>query len=127
MAGPQRPACGLVSTADIEASLAGAKVAAGRESVDDARSVCFYPLAATGEQGVIITSTTSPGAGAAFAKVRDNLGPAAQPLDAGDQAFVAGAQAAVLKGTTLVAVLVTARPSPAGAAATVAQAAAAHL
>jgi hypothetical protein len=95
--------------------------------VDDSRSVCSYTLAAAADQGVIITTTTSAGAAAAFATVRDNLGAAAQPLDAGDKAFAAGAQAAVLTGATLVAVLVTARQVPAGAAAKVAQAAAAHL
>jgi hypothetical protein len=124
--GSQRPACGLVTQAEIEAAV-GVKVNAGRESVDEFRSVCSFVVVGATDPGVILTSTTSPSSAAGFARVRDNLGDAAQPIDLGDKAFAAEPQAAVLKGSTLVAVLVTVRPAPAGAATKVAEAAAAHL
>jgi hypothetical protein len=129
VSGTQKPACGLITQAEIEAAI-GAKVGAGHETVDATHSVCSFSLAASADQSVILISTTSSGSAAAFASARGQLGSAAQPLNVGDQAFVAGAQAAVLRGTTLVAVLVIVRQptaGPAAAATKVAQAVAARL
>ena len=124
---PQRPACGLISQAEVEAAI-GARVGPGRQQNDEGRSVCSFPLAASADQSVAVMSTSSSGVPAAFEAARKNM--AGQPLNAGDQAFVAGGQALVRKGSTMVAVLVFLRQEPAqlaSAATKLAQSVATHL
>ena len=101
---PQRPACGLVTQADVEAAI-GARVSPGRQQNEEGRSVCSFALAASSDQTVALISTSSSGVPAAFDAARQTVA-GAQPLTAGDQAFVAGGQAVVRKGTTMVAVFV---------------------
>ena len=101
---PQRPACALVTQAEVEAAI-GARVSAGHEQNEEGRSVCSFSLAASTDQSVAVMSTSSSGVPAAFEAASRNAS-GAQPLNAGDQAFVAGGQALVRKGSTMVAVLV---------------------
>lgn len=108
-----RPACGLITQAELEAAL-GAKVAAGREAVEANRSVCFFVLASGPDQSVIIGTTTSSAASAGFAADRARVGPSVQTVTAGDEAFVAGGQAEVRKGSTSVTLLVALRQAPSG-------------
>lgn len=111
--GVQKPACGLVTQAEVEAAI-GAKTLAPRESADQTRSVCSFSLASTTDQAVIIATTTSSAAAASFAADRARMGAAAQTVTAGDEAFVAGGQAAVRKGSTSVTLLLALRSSPNG-------------
>ena len=125
---PQRPACGLVTQAEVEAAI-GARVSPGRQQNEEARSVCSFTLAASADQSVALISTSSSGVPSAFDAARQGL-PGAQPVNAGDQAFVAGGQAVVRKGTTMVAVLVFLRQQPpqlTTAATRLAQSVATHL
>lgn len=125
---PKRPACGVVSQAEVEAAI-GAKVTAGKETNQDARSVCSYTLTTAADQVVLIVTTSSSGVPAAFESARA-YAQGAQPINIGDQAFTAGAQAVVRKGTTMAAVLVTVRQQPAQLSASVtklAQAIGSHI
>ena len=125
---PQRPACGLVTQAEVEAAI-GARVSAGRQQNEEGRSVCSFSLASSTDQSVAVMSTSSSRVPAAFDAARQNVA-GAQPLNAGDQAFVAGGQALVRKGTTMVAVLVflrQERPQLATVATKLAQSVATHL
>ena len=125
---PQRPACGLVTQAEVEAAV-GSRVSPGRQQNEEGRSVCSFTLAASSDQSVALLSTSSSGVPSAFDAARQNIA-GAQPLNAGDQAFVAGGQALVRKGTTMVAILVflrQERPQLASAATRLAQSVATHL
>jgi hypothetical protein len=125
---PQKPACGLLTAADVEAAI-GAKVNPGKEDALPGRSVCSFSLATGADQTVLVVSTSSSQVPASFDAARQRSG-AVQTVNAGDQAFVADAQGFVRKGDTMVAVvLVLRRPAAElGAAATkLLQAAATHL
>ena len=125
---PQRPACGLVTQAEVEAAV-GARVGPGRQQNEEGRSLCSFSLAASSDQSVALISTSSSGVPAAFESTRQKLA-GAQPFNAGDQAFVAGGQAVVRKGTTMVAIVVFLRqqgPQLANAATKLAQSVATHL
>jgi hypothetical protein len=104
---PQKRACGLVTQAEVEAAI-GARVTPGREDVQAARSFCSFSLASAADQSVAVVSTSSSGVPAAFDAALRAL-PSAQPVRAGDQAFVSGGQAVVRKGDTMVAILVALR------------------
>ena len=108
---PQRAACGLLTQAEVEAAI-GAKVGPGKENAQQGRSLCVYSLASAPDQSVAVVSTTSSGVPAAFDAAREKAG-GAQSVSVGDQAYVAGPQALVRKGTTMVAILVTLRQQPA--------------
>ena len=108
---PQRPACGLVTQAEVEAAL-GVRVSAGKESAVEGRSVCGFTVATAADQSVIIVATSSSGVPAAFEAAREKAD-RPQPVTAGEQAFVTGAQALVRKGTTMVAILIAVRQQPA--------------
>ena len=99
----------------MEAAI-GAKVGAGRQDAQQARSVCLFPLVSAADQSVVIISTSSSGVPASFASTRAKT-EAAQEVSAGDEAFVAGGQALVRRGNTMVAVLVAVRQQSAQAAA----------
>jgi hypothetical protein len=124
----QKPACGLVTVAEVEAAI-GARVVAGKQDVQAARSTCGFTLASAADQSVLLVLTSSSGVPAAFdtARARAN-GP--QVISAGEAAFVAGGQAVVRKGQTMLVVVVALRQSPsqlAAAATKLAQAAGARL
>jgi hypothetical protein len=127
--GPQRQACTIVSQADVEAAV-GAKATAGRPADQGlVGSGCSYALASAADQAVLVVTVTSPGSAAAFDAARQQAG-AAQTVSAGDRAFVTGGEAVVLKGTTLVTIVVATKQAPAAqtqAATRLAQAAASHL
>ena len=108
---PQKPACGLLTQAEVESAL-GARVSAGKENAQEGRSVCVFTVGPTSEQSVIVVSTASSGVPAAFGAARQRA-EAPQSVAAGDEAFVAGNQALVRKGTTMVAILTAVR-QPAG-------------
>ena len=125
---PQKPACGLVTQAEVEAAI-GARVSAGKQDVQPARSLCSFSLVSAGDQSVLILSTSSSGVPASFASNRANT-QGARDVSAGDEAFVAGRQALVRKGNTMVIVLVAVRQDGAqvaSAATRLAQAAGARL
>lgn len=125
---PLRPACGLLTQAEVESAL-GVKVAAGREAAVAGRSSCAYTLATAADQSVLIVSTSSSGVPAAFTAAQQKAD-RPQSVTAGEQAFVSGAQALVRKGNTMVAILVAVRQQPAqltAAATKLAQAVATHL
>jgi len=125
---PQRPACGLVTQAEVEAAIA-ARVNAGRQESRPSGSGCTFPLVGGPDQTVAVISISSSGVPAAFEAARRSV-QGAQPVNAGEQAFVAGGQAAVRKGDTMVIVLVALRQQPpqlAAAAAKLAQSVASDL
>jgi hypothetical protein len=104
---PQKPACGLVTQAEVEAAI-GARVSPGKQEVQPARSVCSFSLVSAVDQSVVIISTSSSGVPASFASSRASAqGP--RDVGAGDEAFVVGPQALVRKGNTMVVVLVVVR------------------
>ena len=103
----QKPACGLVTQAEVEAAI-GAKVAVGKEQAEPGRSLCTFSLVSAADQSVVVVSTSSSGVPAAFDAARTKVG-SPQPVGAGDQAFVSGAQAMVRRGNTMVAILVVLR------------------
>ena len=124
----QKPACGLVTQAEVEAAV-GAKVAAGKQDTQPGRSLCSFALASATDQSVIIVSTSSSGVPANFEASRAKAA-SPQSITAGDQAFVTGGQALVRRGNTMVAVLVALRQAPAqlsAAATKLAQAVGARL
>jgi hypothetical protein len=104
---PPRPACGLITQAEVEAAV-GARVSPGRETTQEGRSACSFALATGADQNVSIVSASSSGVPAAFEAARKSA-EGAQPVNAGDQAFVTGGQAAVRKGNTMVIVLLFVR------------------
>lgn len=125
---PQVAACGLVTVAEVEAAI-GAKVTAGKQDAQTARSVCAFTLASGPDQTVVIVATSSSGVPAAFDAARARAD-SPQSVAAGEQAFVTGPQALVRKGTTMVAIQVVTRQLPAlltAAATKLAQAVGAHL
>jgi hypothetical protein len=107
----QRPACDLVTQAEVEAAVGG-KVTAGKGETQPARSVCGFTLVAAADQSVVIVSISSSGVPAAFEASRSQA-VGSQPVTAGDQAFVTGTQGLVRKGNTMVAILVAVRQSAA--------------
>ncbi len=108
---PQRPACGLVTQAEVEAAV-GVRVSTGRESAVEGRSICGFTVATAADQSVIVVATSSSGVPAAFEAAREKAD-RPQPVTAGEQAFVSGAQALVRKGNTMVAILIAVRQQPA--------------
>ena len=124
----QKPACGLVTQAEVESAI-GAKVAAGKEQGEPGRSLCTFALVSAADQSVVLVSTSSSGVPAAFDAARAKVG-SPQPVGAGDEAFVSGAQAMVRRGNTMVAILVVLRQQAAqltAAATKLAQAVGARL
>jgi hypothetical protein len=112
----------------VEAAL-GAKVAAGKETSAEARSLCSFALASAGDQAVIVAATSSSGVPAAFTEARGKA-ESPQPLTAGDEAFITPGQAVVRKGTTMVAILLAVRQPAAqltSAATKLVQAVSSHL
>ena len=101
---PQRPACGLITQAEVEAAL-GARVNPGHEVAQEGKSACAFTLASGATQAVSLISTSSSGVPAAFDSARQTV-QGAQPVNAGDQALVSGGQGLVRKGNTMVLVLV---------------------
>lgn len=104
---PQKAACGLLTQAEVEAAI-GAKVTPGKEEAQPGRSVCSFSLVSTADQSVVVVSTSSSGVPAAFDAARARV-ESPQPVTAGDQAFVSGAQSLVRKNNTMVAILVVLR------------------
>ena len=109
---PERAACGLITRAEVEAALGGAKVGPGKEEAQASRSLCSFPLLSTPQESVALVSTTSAGVPEFFTSARDRAA-APQTVQAGDQAFVSGGQGLVRKGNTMVAILVLLRQGPA--------------
>jgi hypothetical protein len=125
---PPRPACGLVTQAEIEAAV-GARVGAGREEAQDGRSVCSFILATAADQRVSVVSTSSSGVRNAFDTARQAVD-APQPVNAGEQAFVTGGLALVRRGDTMVTILVALkreRPELASVATRLATSVGSHL
>lgn len=108
---PRRPACQLVTQAEVEASV-GVRVSAGKETAVEGRSLCSFTVATAADQSVLIVATSSSGVPAAFDAARQKA-ESPQSVNAGEQAFVSGAQALVRKGNTMVAILVGVRQQPA--------------
>ncbi len=124
----QKPACGLVTQAEVEAAI-GARVGPGKEQAEAGRSLCTFALVSAADQSVVLVSTSSSGVPAAFDAARAKVG-SPQSVGAGDQAFVSGAQAMVRRGNTMVAILVVLRQQAAqltAAATKLAQAVGARL
>jgi hypothetical protein len=121
-------ACDLVTPAEVEAAI-GQTVGAGRQEAQEGRSLCSFGLASGTDESVALLLTSSSGVRASFEAARRNA-TAAQPIDAGEEAFVNGGQALVRKGDTMVVVLVVLRREPAqlaGAAADLARTVGARL
>lgn len=104
---PLRPACGLVTQAEVEAAV-GSRLGPGQQENQEPRSVCTFGLAASADQRVALVVTSSSGVPAAFEAARGNMG-SPQTVSAGDQAFASGGLAIVRKGTTMVAIVVALR------------------
>ena len=124
----QRPACGLVTQAEVEAAI-GTRVNAGKETVEQARSLCTFAVAAGADQTVGVVAVTSSGVPAFFTAAKQRL-TSPQSVSAGDEAFVNGGQALVRRGNTMVAIIVALRREPAqlaGASTRLAQAVGSHL
>jgi uncharacterized protein DUF3558 len=125
---PQKAACGLITQAEVEAAV-GAKVAAGKQDVQAARSTCSFALASATDQSVVLVSTSSSGVPAFFDAARQRTA-SPQAVTAGDSAFVAAGQGFVRRGTTMVAVVLVLRQPPAqlvAASTKLVQAVAVHL
>ena len=108
---PQKPACGMITVAEVETAI-GAKVNPAKEETRPGRSLCSFSVAAKADESVVLISTSSSGVPAFFATAF-NTANAPQAVNAGDQAFVSGAQGLVRRGNTMVAILVVLRQSPA--------------
>lgn len=108
---PQKPACGMISLAEVEAAI-GAKVSPAKEETRPGRSLCSFGLAGKADENVVLISTSSSGV-PAFFTTAFNTANAPQAVTAGDQAFVSGAQGLVRRGNTMVAILVVVRQPPA--------------
>lgn len=108
---PLRPACGLLTQAEVEAAI-GVRVATGRESTAEGRSVCGFTVANAANQSVLLVTTSSSGVPAGFTAAQEKAD-RPRTITAGDEAFVSGAQALVRKGNTMVAILVAVRQQPA--------------
>jgi hypothetical protein len=107
---PQRPACALVTRAEVEAAT-GARVNPGQETVEAARSMCIFTVAGGGDERVGVVAVTSSGVPAFFTTARSRL-TSPQPVRAADEAFVSGGQAVVRRGNTMVAIVVVLRRDP---------------
>ena len=107
----QKPACGMITVGEVEAAI-GAKVSPAKEETQPGRSLCAFRLVSKPEESVVVISTSSSGVPAFFATAF-NTAAAPQAVNAGDQAFVSGAQGLVRRGNTMVAVLVVLRLPPA--------------
>ena len=124
----QRPACGVVTRAEVEAAI-GARVNAGKEAVEAARSLCTFTLATSADESIGVVAVTSSGVPAFFATARQRMA-SLQSVSAGDEAFVSGGQALVRKGNTMVAIIVALRrdqPQLVAASTKLAQAAGTHI
>ncbi len=108
---PQKPACGMITIGEVEAAI-GAKVSPAKEENRPGRSLCSFGVVSKPEESVVLISTSSSGVPAFFATAF-NTANAPEPVTAGDQAFVSGAQGLVRKGNTMVAILVVLRQPPA--------------
>jgi hypothetical protein len=108
---PQKPACGMITLGEVEAAI-GTKVSPAKEETQTGRSLCAFKLVSKPEESVVLISTSSSGVPAFFATAF-NTANAPQAVNAGDQAFVSGAQGLVRRGNTMVAVLVVLRLPPA--------------
>ena len=125
---PQKPACGMITIAEVEAAI-GAKVSAAKEETRPGRSLCSFSVVSRPDESVVVISTSSSGVPAFFATAF-NTATAPQAVTAGDQAFVSGAQGLVRRGNTMVAILVVLRQPPAqiqAAAIRLTQAVGAHI
>lgn len=125
---PQRPACGLVTKAEVEAAI-GKAVNAGKEMTEAARSLCTFTPVGNADESIGVVAITSSGVPAFFKTARERLtGP--QTVSAGDEAFVSGGQGLVRKGDTMVAIIVALRrdlPQLASASTKLVQAVGTHL
>ncbi len=124
----QRPACAMVTQAEVEAAI-GARVNVGKETVEQARSLCTFSLAASTDQTVGVVAVTSSGVPDFFTAAKQRL-TSPQSVNAGDEAFVSGGQALVRKGNTMVAIIVALRREPpqlAAASTRLAQAVGSHI
>ena len=108
---PQKPACTMITVAEVEAAI-GTKVSPAKEESQPGRSLCAFKLVSKPEESVVLISTSSSGVPAFFATAF-NTATAPQAVNAGDQAFVSGAQGLVRRGNTMVAILVVLRLPPA--------------
>jgi len=108
---PQRPACGMITLAEVEAAI-GARVSPAKEETREGRSLCSFSLVSKADESVVLISTSSSGVPAFFANAF-NKADAPQTVGAGDQAFASGPSGLVRRGNTMVAILVVLRqPGP---------------
>lgn len=107
----QKPACGMITVAEVEAAI-GTRVSPAKEESQPGRSLCAFKLISKPEESVVLISTSSSGV-PAFFTTAFNTAAAPQTVTAGDQAFVSGAQGLVRRGNTMVAILVVLRLPPA--------------
>jgi len=124
--GDPNKACELATKAEVEAALA-TKVKAG---VGALGTVCTYVVENAFDQSVVLERTDSPESPQFFELSKSSPDAAVEPLPGvGDDAFIAGNKAYVLKGQVLAGITVTLKqPQPAVTAAIkkLAQAAAQH-
>ena len=106
----QKPACGMITVGEVEAAI-GTKVSPAKEESRPGRSMCSFTLVSKPDESIVLISTSSTGVPAFFATAF-NTANAPQAVNAGDQAFVSGAQGLVRRGNTMVAILVVLRQSP---------------
>jgi hypothetical protein len=125
---PQKPACALVTRAEVEAAI-GARVGEGKEEAQPGRSACTFLLVSDSNQRIGIVSTSSSGVPAFVANARERV-TTEQTVRAGDEAFVNGGLGIVRRGNTMVTIVVALRqeqPALAAAATKLALAAGARL
>lgn len=103
----QRPACGFLSQAEVEA-VVGAKVSAGKETAEPTRTVCTFTPVAGAAESIAVVAVTSSGVPAFFTSTRERLN-RPQAVAVGDEAFVSGGQGLVRRADTMVAVVVVLR------------------
>ena len=124
--GDPNMACQVVTKAEVEAAIA-TKV---RDGLGDAGTICTYMLENAFDQSVVLERTNSPQSAQIF-ELNKTSSAAVEPLTGvGNDAFLTGNKAYVLKGTAMAAITVSVKQPPAATTAALrklAQAAALHL
>ena len=97
--------CALVSTEDVRSAVGAPVRQAGATDTSAGRG-CLFTLEGANDQSVLLVSTTSPQSAEAFDSAR--TGGPVEPLGGlGDRAYAVGDRVVVLRGTTLLVVVVS--------------------
>jgi hypothetical protein len=102
--------CALVSVEDVGAAV-GARVRQGGSTDTAAGRGCLFNLEGAPDQTVLLVATSSPSSVSAFDSARTG-GPVENLSGLGDRAYAVGGRVVVLRGTTLLVVVVALNRPP---------------